>query len=134
MVAESAAKQLKNMQYMCVFGITDSIPAVNTQRHQPHFNSTDTLEKMHFRSWLILCFGENVCVMHSFVPLKTDRKEFSLKRVKENSTIVVHCGNCMHKTMAVSIKQQQGKNTQRLVKHSSIGETWRLCSEEGHAN
>lgn len=66
--------------------------------------------------------------MHSFVTLKTDRKKFGPRRVSENSSTIVHCGNYMHKTMAVTIKQQQVANTQ-LVNHSSSRLTWRLYSE-----
>lgn len=53
--------------------------------------------------------------MHSFVTLKTDRKEFGIKRVKENSAIIVRFGNCMHKTMVVRIKQQQDINTEHAT-------------------
>lgn len=56
-----------------------------------------------------------MCVMHSFVMLKTDRKEFGIKRVKENSAIIVRFGNCMHKTMVVRIKQQQDVNTEHAA-------------------
>lgn len=90
---------------------------------------------MRFRSCLILCFGENVCVTHSFVTLKTDRKEFSPKRVKKEqdhycSLWQLHAqhNGSYNKTTA------RHKHTQSLVNHSSSGLTWRLVGKEGHPN
>lgn len=103
-------------------GITDSIPSRKKSASLQQHRHTWTV---HLNRRMKRCASEvawfyvlekNVCVMHSFVTLKTDRKEFGPKRVNENSSIIVRCGNCMHNTMEVTIKQQQSTNTHRAGK------------------
>lgn len=121
--AESAVKQLKKFSISCLHfqpGSTDCIPAVNTAVAGL---TQSVVLTVHLNRCLkrctseVACFYilEQTCVMHSFVTLKTDRKEFSIKSGRENSAIIVHFGNCMHKTMVVRIRQQQDINTEHTM-------------------